>query len=56
MNDEAIVEETIKLPRMVCLSTEETHGSRVPPTVHSVREAICWLNWGVDSEEFAVQT
>jgi hypothetical protein len=29
---------------------------RVPPQLASAREAIRWANWGIDPEQFAVQT
>jgi len=28
----------------------------VPPDMKSAREAIRWVNWGIDPEEFCVQT
>jgi len=28
----------------------------VPPNISSAREAIRWVNWGIDPLEFAVQT
>ncbi|MEH2160335.1 MAG: hypothetical protein V7K38_04650 [Nostoc sp.] len=41
---------------MTCHSTSFIHALRVPPTIKSAREGICWVNWGVDPEEFGVQT
>jgi len=29
---------------------------RVPPNLASAREAIGWVNWDIDPEEFSVQT
>ena len=29
---------------------------RVPPHLRSAREAIRWVNWGVDAENFSTQT
>ncbi|MHC5737849.1 DUF6745 domain-containing protein [Nostoc sp.] len=49
-------EEPIYLLKMTCPSTGFIHALRVPPNMNSAREAICWVNWGVDSEEFGVQT
>ncbi|MEP0753988.1 hypothetical protein NDA03_17350 [Trichocoleus sp. Lan] len=48
--------EPIYLLKMACRSTEFIHALRVPPDVNSAREAIRWVNWGVDPEEFSVQT
>jgi len=38
------------------LSALRFHVLRVPPDVTSAREAICWANWDVDPEAFAVET
>lgn len=48
--------EPICLLTMVCPSTRYIHALRVPPNITSAREAIRWVNWGIDPEEFAVQT
>jgi hypothetical protein len=42
--------------KMACPSTGFIHALRVPPDVNSAREAIRWTNWGVDPEDFSVQT
>ncbi|HEY9609054.1 leucine-rich repeat domain-containing protein, partial [Allocoleopsis sp.] len=49
-------EEPIYLLKMTCPSTGYIHTLRVPPDKNSAREAISWVNWGVDPEEFSVQT
>lgn len=49
-------EEPILLLKMTCPSTGFIHVSRVPPEVESAKEAIRWVNWEIDPEEFAVQT
>jgi hypothetical protein len=54
--DNDVDEEPINLLKMTCPSTGFIHALRVPPNMNSAREAICWVNWGIDSEEFAVQT
>ncbi len=41
---------------MICPSTKFLHVLRVPPEMKSAREAIRWVNWGIDPEDFAVQT
>ena len=46
----------IYLLKMICPSTGQVHALRVPPEVNSAREAIRWVNWGLDPEEFAIQT
>ncbi|MEH1820899.1 MAG: DUF6745 domain-containing protein [Nostoc sp.] len=48
--------EPIYLLKMACPSTGFIHALRVPPNMNSAREAIRWVNWGVDPEEFGVQT
>ncbi|MBW4647929.1 MAG: hypothetical protein KME06_04405 [Kastovskya adunca ATA6-11-RM4] len=48
--------ELVHLLKMVCPSTEDIHVVRVPPDINSAREAIKWVNWGTDSEEFSTQT
>jgi hypothetical protein len=49
-------EEPIYLLKMTCPSTERIHILRVPPDMKSAREAICWVNWGIDPGEFQAQT
>ena len=48
--------EPIYLLKMTCPSTGYIHVLRVPPYLSSAREAIRWVNWGIDPEEFAVET
>ena len=48
--------EPIYLLKMTCPSTGFIHALRVPPNMNSAREAICWVNWGIEPEEFAIQT
>lgn len=48
--------EPIVLLKMICPSTGYTHVLRVPPHMESAREAITWINWGVDPENFAVES
>ncbi|WP_375504663.1 DUF6745 domain-containing protein [uncultured Nostoc sp.] len=54
--DNDVDEEPIYLLKMTCPSTGFIHALRVPPNMNSAREAIRWVNWGIDPEEFAVQT
>jgi len=49
-------EEPICLLKMTCPSTGFIHALRVPPNLTSAREAIGWVNWDIDPEEFSVQT
>ncbi|MEG3959916.1 hypothetical protein QT982_31520, partial [Microcoleus sp. herbarium2] len=53
----------IYLLKMTCPSTGFIHALRVPPDVRSssrasltAQEAIRWVNWDIDPEEFSVQT
>lgn len=48
--------EPIHLLKMICPSTKSIHVLRVPPDVKLAREAIRWVNWGTDPEEFSMQT
>ncbi|UBF25037.1 hypothetical protein K9N68_25875 [Kovacikia minuta CCNUW1] len=48
--------EPIVLLKMTCPSTNYIHVLRVPPDLQSAREAIAWINWGIDPEEFSSQT
>ncbi|MEG5032177.1 leucine-rich repeat domain-containing protein [Microcoleus sp. AT3-D2] len=48
--------EPICLLKMTCPSTEFIHALRVPPNLTSAREAIRWVNGGIDPNEFSVQT
>jgi len=55
--------EPIYLLKMTCPSTGHVHALRVPPKVRSssrasltAKEAISWVNWGIDPGDFAVQT
>ncbi|MEG4518439.1 leucine-rich repeat domain-containing protein, partial [Microcoleus sp. AT9_A5] len=54
--DEADDFEPICLLKMTCPSTGFIHALRVPPYLISAREAIRWVNWDIDPEEFSVQT
>ncbi|MBD1885871.1 DUF6745 domain-containing protein [Microcoleus vaginatus] len=53
----------VYLLKMTCPSTGHIHALRVPPDVRSssrasltALEAIRWVNWGIEPEEFSVQT
>ncbi|MEB3884282.1 DUF6745 domain-containing protein, partial [Lyngbya sp. CCY1209] len=48
--------EPIVLLKMTDPSTDSIHALRVPPNMTSAREAIRWVNWGIDPEDFAIQT
>ena len=48
--------EPIHLLKMTCPSTRYIHVLRVPPEATSARVAIKWVNWGVDPEEFDIET
>jgi len=48
--------EPILLLKMTCPSTGFIHVLRVPPNMVSAREAIRWINWGVDPEDFIIET
>ncbi|MCP2730411.1 DUF6745 domain-containing protein [Limnofasciculus baicalensis] len=44
------------LLKMTCPSTGFIHALRVPPDITSARNAIRWVNWGVDPERFAIES
>jgi len=48
--------EPIFLLKMTCPSTGYIHALRVSPDVESAREGIKWVNWGIDPDEFSVQS
>lgn len=48
--------EPMMLIKMKCPSTGMIHVHRVPPTLHTAREAIAWCNWEIDAETFLQQT
>jgi internalin A len=48
--------EPICLLKMTCPSTGFIHALRVPPNLTSALDAIRWVNWDIDPEEFSVQT
>jgi hypothetical protein len=48
--------EPIYLLKMTCPSTGHIHVLRVPPEVLTAKEAISWVNWGINPEEFVIQT
>ena len=54
--DKNIDVEPIYLLEMTCPSTKRIHALRVPPNMRSARVAIKWCNWGIDPEEFDLQT
>lgn len=48
--------EPIYLLKMTCPSTSYIHATRVPPSIQTAREAIRWVNWDTDPEEFAQES
>ncbi len=40
--------QPICLLKMICPSTQFIHALRIPPDINSAREAIQWVNWGID--------
>ncbi|MDJ0735281.1 MAG: hypothetical protein QNJ47_14700 [Nostocaceae cyanobacterium] len=54
--DQNVDIESIYLLKMTCPSTGFIHATRVPPSMESAREAIRWVNWDVDPQEFAVES
>ncbi|MEG4033631.1 hypothetical protein QUA03_07380 [Microcoleus sp. S36b_A4] len=46
----------VYLLKMTCPSTGFIHALRVSPDLESAQEAIRWVNWEIDPEEFSVQT
>ncbi|BAZ50818.1 hypothetical protein NIES4103_34350 [Nostoc sp. NIES-4103] len=54
--DADVDSEPIYLLKMTCPSTGLIHVLRVPPDMESAQQAIRWVNWGIDPEEFLRQT
>ncbi len=54
--DNDVDDEPVYLLKMTCPSTGHIHALRVPPEMQSAREAIRWVNWDIDPEEFSVET
>ncbi|BAY83020.1 hypothetical protein NIES267_25060 [Calothrix parasitica NIES-267] len=48
--------EPMHLLKMTCPSTGFIHFLRVPPDINSARTAITWINWGIDPEDFDIQS
>jgi internalin A len=48
--------EPIYLLKMTCPSTGHIHALRVPPDLESAKDAISWVNWDIEPEQFSVQT
>jgi len=46
----------ISLLKMSCPSTGMIHALRVPPDIQSARDAIRWVNWGVDPDLFVMES
>ncbi|MGB3510222.1 MAG: DUF6745 domain-containing protein [Microcoleaceae cyanobacterium] len=55
IDDDADI-EPIYILKMICPSTGNIHILRVPPNINSAKSAIRWVNWGIDPEEFSIQT
>jgi hypothetical protein len=53
---ESIDVEDLHLLKMTCPSTGHIHAMRVPPDITSARDAIKWMNWDTDPQDFSVQT
>lgn len=54
--DQPIDVEPVFLLKMTCPSTHSIHATRVPPHLSTAREAIRWMNWDIDPEDFGVET
>jgi len=55
--DKEIDIERVYLLKMTCPSTDYIHVLRVPPSyTGSAREAIKWVNHGIDPEQFTIET
>ncbi|WP_342597623.1 hypothetical protein VKI21_06085 [Cyanobacterium aponinum UTEX 3222] len=46
-----IDKQPICLLKMTCPSTNFIHALRIPPDFTSAREAIRWINWGIDPDD-----
>jgi hypothetical protein len=55
VQDETLDIEPIVMVKMTCPSTGLIHAHRVPPAMQSAREAITWVNRGIDPEHFVTE-
>jgi hypothetical protein len=51
-----IDKKPIYLLKMSCPSTGFIHALRVPPDIQSARDAIRWVNWGIDPDMFVMES
>jgi hypothetical protein len=54
--DSAVDVEPVYLLKMICPSSGRIHILRVPPETTSAKEAIIWVNLGINPFDFAEQT
>lgn len=54
--DSQVDVEPIYLLKMTCPSTSNVHATRVPPEITTAREAIRWVNWETDPEDFSAES
>jgi hypothetical protein len=54
--DSQVDVEPIYLLKMICPSTASIHAARVPPEITTAREAIRWVNWDTDPEDFSAES
>ncbi len=54
--DSTVDVEPVYLLKMICPSSGRIHILRVPPDTTSAKEAIIWVNWGINPFDFAEQT
>lgn len=45
----------VLLLKMTCPTTQKIHSLRVPPYIKGARQAITWINWGIDPEVLTQQ-
>jgi len=51
----SISDEPVLLLKMTCPSTQKIHVLRIPPHLRGARQAITWINWGIDPEALTYQ-
>lgn len=55
MPKDTIIKESFHLLKMKCASTDSDYVHCIPPEVHTAREAIKWMNKGIEPKQFKIQ-
>lgn len=56
MNGREVIEEPVVLLKMTYPITAHIYVLQVPPTMRSAQQAATWINYGIDPNEFIIET